>query len=543
MTERTADSAPPVAGYDGWAVLDLQSRTVIRANARGQELLGVLAGQLPATLADFLTATDYALVTERVLPVLRLGSQWQGGLRLGDQRADNAPSPVMIVPHISADELFEPEYASLLFASSDISDAAAMVPDPLTGLPTRSALFLRLEQALRRNRSSAHLLGAFFLDLDGLKQVNDRYGHEVGDTALIETAQRIAAALPSGALAVRFGGDEFVVVHEQLTDIDSAIDFANEILDALNAVSDYHAISASVGIAVARSGEVGAQELIRRSDSAMYRAKARGGSQVAVFDAEMRSKQRSNAELRSSLLAAISNNGFSVAAQPIFELATGRIHGVELFIRIRDDTPYIANANQLFRLAHEYGEAFDAAVLGRALAIARVWQDSFGAEAPRLHVNISSQSLASAKFAGRVAHALAGDGVGAGAIAVEIDGSDLALAGDRERSTISDLRDLGVPLVVDGFGGQALTLHDLAEVQPVLVKLSASNHTPAVLAGLVRAVSALRIPVCIKSLSRKADLDVAVAIGSFSGQGNALTPVRRVEHINDLVHGPQRLGF
>jgi len=543
MTDSTADYAAPVAGYDGWAVLDLTTQSLIRANARGQELLGLPADQLPATLNDFLTSTDHALVTNRVLPILRSGSQWQGGLRLGHQRIDAAPSPVMIVPHISANTALEPEYASLLFASSDVSDAAAMVPDPLTGLPTRSALFLRLERAVRRNRTSAHLLGAFFLDLDGLKQVNDRYGHEVGDTALIETAQRIAAALPPGALAVRFGGDEFVVIHEQLDDLDAATGFADEILAALNSVSDYHAISASIGIAVGRSGEVDGQELIRRADSAMYKAKALGGSQVAVFDAEMRTRQQDNAELRSSLLAAISNNGFGVAAQPIFEIGTGRVSGVELFIRIRDDTPYIANANQLFRLAHEYGEAFDAAVLGRSLALARLWQDSFGAEAPRVHINISSQSLAASHFARRVGLALSNDRVRPGAIAFEIDSGDLGLAGDRERATIKALRELGVPLVIDGFSGNALSLQDLAELQPIMVKLSSPDHSSTVLAGLIRGISTLSIPTCVKGLSTDRDLAIAVAIGAFSGQGNALTPVRRVEHVNDLLHGPQRLGF
>lgn len=542
MSDSGPNPRPAPAGYDGWAVIDLDNETIVRINERAAELLGPAADMLPVGLPSIVTTTDMQLLSERVLPQLRSGQTWHGGLRLDNQRVDTSPSPSMLVPHLgSGDD--QPEFASLLFASTDAADAASLVPDPLTGLPTRSALFRRLETAVRRNRETSTLLVALFVDLDGLKNINDRYGHEVGDTALIETAQRIAAHIPDGALAVRFGGDEFVVMHEHAADLDEAEAMATQILQALHAVGDYHAISASIGIAVARSGEVDAHELIRRADSAMYRAKANGGSQVAVFDAEMRSKQQTDEALRSSLLHAISNNGFGVAAQPIFELATGTIVGVELFIRVRDDTPYIANANQLFRLAHEYGEAFDAAVLGRALALARVWKRSLGSRAPRVHINLSTQSLAASQFARRVGQALAEDGLPGGAIALEIDGRDLATAGERERATVNGLRELGTPLVIDGYGDGSLALADLADWRPAMVKLAGASFEPAVLAGLIRGSSTLAIPTCVKGLGAHHDLEQAVALGTYCGQGNALTPVRSVERINAQLHGPQRLGF
>jgi EAL domain-containing protein (putative c-di-GMP-specific phosphodiesterase class I) len=275
----------------------------------------------------------------------------------------------------------------------------------------------------------------------------------------------------------------------------------------------------------------------------MYRAKARGGSQIAVFDAEMRTKQRTDEALRASLLHAISNNGFGIAAQPIFELATGRIHGVELFIRVRDDTPYIADANQLFRLAHEYGEAFDAAVLGRGLALAQTWERSLGRDAPRVQINISTQSLASSQFTRRVADALRADALRPGAIAFEIDGRDLASSGDRERNTVDELRQIGVPMIVDGFSDGSLSLNDLVDWQPAMVKLAADTIRPQVLAGLIRGVSSLRIPTTVKNIGADDELRRAVRLGAFAGQGNVLTPVRSLARIHTQVHGPQRLGF
>ena len=543
MTEPTPNQGPNPPGYDGWMVIDLDSHAIVRVNERAQELLGVDVRDLPLALDRLLTETDLALLTKRVLPLVQSGSTWQGGLRLGNLPVELSPSPAMLVPHVRKADGSQPEFATLLFASAAEADAAIVVPDPLTGLPTRSALFPRLDRSVRRNRDTTKLLAVLFLDLDGLKNINDRYGHEVGDTALIETAQRISAHLPAGGLAVRFGGDEFVIIYEDAEDLDDAEHLAQQILDALDEAGDYHAISASIGIAVSRSGEVDANELIRRADTAMYRAKARGGCQLAIFDAEMRTKQRDDETLRSSLLQAISDNGFGVAAQPIFELATGRIYGVELFIRVRDDIPYIANANQLFRLAHEYGEALDAAVLGRALTLATGWQRSLGDAAPRVQINISTQSLAASQFTRRVGDALAGGKIRRGAIAFEIDGRDLATAGERERSTVEGLRELGAPIVVDGFGDRALTLQDLVEWNPTMVKIDASSHSSQVLTGLVRSISTLRMATCVKGIGHQTELRHAVRVGAFAGQGNALTPVRQVERVNTQIHGPQRLGF
>jgi diguanylate cyclase (GGDEF)-like protein len=534
---------PSPSGYDGWMVIDLDSDMVIRINERAEDLLGVHAGQLPADLDRFVTDTDLGLLKKRVLPLARSGSTWQGGLRIGDQPVDLSPSPSMLVPHVREAEDLEPEFASLLFASAQAADVTVLVPDPLTGLPTRSALLPHLDSAVQRNRDSTNLLAVLFLDLDGLKIINDRYGHDVGDTALIETAQRISSHLPAGGLAVRFGGDEFVIVYEGVEDLADAQHLAEQILAALDEAGDYHAMSASIGIAVSRGGQIDSDELIRQSDTAMYRAKARGGRQVAVFDEEMRAKQRDDEELRSSILQAISNNGFGVAAQPIFELATGRIYGVELFIRVRDDIPYIANANQLFRLAHEYGEALDTAVLGRALELATAWRRSLGDAAPRVQINISTQSLAASQFAQRVGDALAGERIRPGAIAFEIDGRDLATAGERERSTVEGLRELGAPIVVDGFGDGTLTLQDLADWAPAMIKIDASSHSCRVLAGLVRSISTLQVASCVKGLGQQSELQHAVGIGAFAGQGNALTPVRQVERLNAQIHGPQRLGF
>lgn len=542
MSEWTAEPEPIAGEYDGWAVIDLYAQTIVQVNEPARVALGSRANNLPAGLDHFLTSTDLELMTDAVLPRVRSGNTWTGGIRLGDQQADAPPMPIMVVPHVSG-STEQPDYASLLFALRASSDTVGTVPDPLTGLPTRSVLFQRLERAVQTNRDNATLLVALFIDLDGLKAINDRYGHEVGDVALIETAQRIATELPAGALAVRFGGDEFVVVLEDARDLDEVEAFAQGLVTALNKVGDHHPFSASIGIAVSRSGEVDGHELIRRADTAMYRAKAQGGSQFAIFDAEMRTKQRDDEALRADVLTALTDNGFAFAAQPIFELATGSICGVELFVRVRDDSPYISDASQLFRLANEYGEAFDAAVLDRAVRLSRRWKTALGDAAPRIQLNVSAQSLAAPTFLQRVSDAVAVNNLRPGSIAFEISANHLVSSGERERLMVDDLRSAGAAIVVDGFGDGPVTMSALAEWKPTMAKIDAGAFVPEVLAGLLRAVSTLRIATCVTGIARPDVLRHAVAIGAFAGQGSALTPVRNIELVNAQLHSRTRIGF
>lgn len=546
MSEWATDNDSVFSAYDAWAVIDLDALTVVHANAVAHRFFGS-EDDTPFGIERLAPTEDPAVLIDTIVPIVRSGEMWSGMLRLGARgelrgqvRADRYPT--VVVPQLSpgTDDISR---ASMLFAIRSAPDAVDILPDPLTGLPTRSALYPRLERAVAANRSTNSLLVTLFLDLDGLKNINDRYGHEVGDRALIQAAERIVSRIPDEALAVRFGGDEFVVIHEGIGDLDEAQALAEDILDALTEVGGYDVISASIGMAVCRSGEVTADELLRRADTAMYRAKARGGSQVAIFDADMRNRQQAAEALRAAILSTIADNGFGVAAQPIFELATGRILAVELFIRVRHDAPYIENANQLFRLAHEFGEAFDAAVLDRALVLARRWHTSLGERAPRVQVNVSAQSLASPHFASRLREAIRHDNVRPASIAFEIDSRDLTTGAERERSTIDELQSLGARIVVDGFGDDELSLPALADWNPAMVKLDGHKHTQPVLTGLLRAVSTLRIPTCVKGLSEPDALEHAVRIGAFAGQGNALTPVRGVERVNAQLHAPQRIGF
>ena len=546
-----ADRQPTVRGSTTWqaavAVVSLPELQLIEGSEGVLAFLGIDEADLPASCESWLSADDLGLVESGVIPSLRSERVWSGELRFATVDSDETMLPVMIVPHLSGGA--EPRSADLVIASDPNTGLWAGVPDPLTNLPTRAVLVDRLRHALSRSERSGHLLASLFVDLDGLKRINDQYGHDVGDATIVEASRRIRTCLRGGDTVARFGGDEFVILCESLDDEDQARQVADRILSTLLEQSAEHPMAASIGISFARGGGVDALELINRADIAMYRAKARGGARVEVFDREMQNRQEEDHALRHVLLDAITTDSLAVAGQAIFELQTGRIAGIELFIRVRDEARAVISATDVLRLAREHSEAIDAAVVGRALGLVQTWRKSLGAATPRLHVNVSAQSMASDEFVRRIAGALEARHIEPSAIALEIDSHDIVHGNDRHMGRIRELQAAGFLIVVDGYGSGPISLRTIAAINPAMVKitgLEANNAAPIpddVLASLIRATVSLGVSTCVKGIESRRMLDRVVAAGAFCGQGNALSTVGPLERMNDLLNGPPRLGF
>jgi diguanylate cyclase (GGDEF)-like protein len=210
--------------------------------------------------------------------------------------------------------------------------------DPLTGLPNRVLLNDRIEQALARSSRMRGMVVVMFLDLDLFKVVNDSLGHHAGDELLIDVAQRLKAAVRSGDTLARFGGDEFVVMCEDVSEEE-----VNAIADRITAslrqsfASDDRevTVTASVGVAVAKPSST-PQTLLRDADVAMYRAKEHGRNQVVRFDEAMH--QQANERLLDAvgLRRALEHDEFRVVYQPVLDIATGRTIGMEALVRWED---------------------------------------------------------------------------------------------------------------------------------------------------------------------------------------------------------------
>lgn len=528
------------------AVVSIPHFDLLDGNAAALDALDIEPDQLPVPRTDWLVEDDWGLLDSRVVPTLGEATAWSGDLRFTARPGEGA-LPVMIVPHLGTGA--DANTATMVIAAGVSTGDWTGVPDPLTGLPTRAVLIDRLTHALSRSERTGDLLATLFVDLDGLKRINDQFGHEVGDTTLIEASQRIRRCLRVEDTVARFGGDEFVILCESVDDEDHARHVADRILEELAASSTDHPIAASVGISFARGGGIDALDIISRADTAMYRAKTRGGARAEVFDREMQNRQEEDHALRDRLLDAISSDNLAVAAQPMFELQTGRVTGVELFIRVRDRARAFISAADVLRLAREHSEAIDAAVIRRALGLVRAWRNAHGADAPRLHVNLSAQSLASERFASRIIDACRSAHVRPSALALEIDTADLVRAPERHLATIQELRSAGFLIVVDGYGAGLVSLRTIAALQPAMVKITGlerNNASPIpyeVVTALVRAMVGLGVATCVKGIESRPMLNHAINAGAFAGQGNALSAVGPIERVNELLGGPLRIGF
>lgn len=486
------------------------------------------------------------VITEQILPRLLENEVWSGELEYASSAEQRATAVTLWVPHQRAEG--PPDTATILLGTAFTSHATRVAADNLTGLPTRVVLLDRLDQARRRSRRNGDLMAALFVDLDGLKAINDRHGHEEGDMALIRAAERIRTCMRDGDTVSRFGGDEFVVLCESLDEESQARRVADRILEKLTGDLD-QPLSASIGLAFDQGGALNSLELVGRADAAMYRAKARGGGRVEVFDTEMQGRLEADESLRSRLLNAIHGDGLDVAAQPLFELGSGRVTGVELFIRLREDGTELVDASNVLRLAREHSEAIDAAMLGRAIAVARSWQNELGPKSPRIHMNVSAHSLASGKFVERVRSAFERHRVTARQFAFEVDTKDFVAMDQRELTALEALQQLGAGVVIDGYGAGPASLRLIHRLRPSLVKITALDvnrgvsMSPDVVVGLVRAVSSLGVSTCVKGIESQSMLDRVVRAGTFAGQGNVLSPVSSLADLRPRLDVARPIGF
>ena len=208
--------------------------------------------------------------------------------------------------------------------------------DPLTGLANRALFSDRLEHALDLSHRGHGTVAVLYCDLDGFKGVNDRFGHDVGDMVLGEVGRRLQTVLRSADTAARLGGDEFAILAEDLLDGEEAITIGGRVVDALAdpiVVRDQSILlGISVGVAVS-SGDFGADELLRNSDMAMYRAKAFGKNRVEFFDPEMRRASEQRMRLEDELWLALDNETLSLHVQPVVSLDSARVDGFEALLR------------------------------------------------------------------------------------------------------------------------------------------------------------------------------------------------------------------
>ena len=369
--------------------------------------------------------------------------------------------------------------------------------DSLTDLPNRAMLLDRTGQALARlaRRPNDGLMAMLFCDLDGFKAVNDTHGHAAGDELLVEVARRLSQVMRPTDTVARLGGDEFVVLCENLPTTAEATRVAVRVEQAISRPVPWRGqpltVTASVGIAYG-SATVSAEELVRNADTAMYQAKTLGKNRHEVFDEDLRARSTSRVRVENDLRTALRTGNVEVHYQPIVELPTRRVTGVEALARLRLPDGTLAMPAAFIPVAEDTGLIVElgAHVLRSACQQLAAWRE----HAPdlQLAVNLSARQAARADLCDVVQAALADAGLPAHALALELTESVLLESARSTLGKLGELRESGVQIGIDDFGTGYASLRYLRDLPVTFLKVDRSfvagmthNHHDAVIVQTV----------------------------------------------------------
>ncbi|HSP39241.1 MAG TPA: EAL domain-containing protein, partial [Frankiaceae bacterium] len=384
--------------------------------------------------------------------------------------------------------------------------------DDLTGLPNRALLADHLQTACARAERSGSLVAVLFLDLDDFKEVNDSLGHVAGDQILIEVATRLRGCMRETDTAARRGGDEFVVVCEDLRNPDEARRVADRIDRALatpmTAGATQVQVTVSIGIATT-DGSADPEDLLRGADTAMYRAKINGKARYEIYDPSMHVDALRQLTLAGQLSKALIREELRLQYQPVYDLHTGVIVAVEALLRWQHPTRGLLPPGEFLDVAEGRRLMIPLGnwVLAAATAQASKWQQAFGTAAPDVWINIAGQQLGKQHFAGIVQQALTDTGLPPGKLGLEVTERQFVGRADAVRDDLLELRGLGVRLAVDDFGTGFASLDYLRRFSFNEIKIDQSF-----ICGLGRDRTDTAVTASIIALGHSLDL-VVVAEG------------------------------
>ncbi len=406
--------------------------------------------------------------------------------------------------------------------------------DALTGLPNRTLVLDRLTYAVARNHRTDRSIAVLFLDLDGFKVVNDGMGHTVGDQLLVAVARRLAGCLRPGDTIARWGGDEFTVLLDDVTDPGQAQHIADRILEALVPafVLDARTIvtTPSIGIAVSTGAKVHPDDLLRAADLAMYHAKARGKAQYQVFDASMRVDLMERLELEAGLRHALERGELEVYYQPKVALKSGEVTGFEALVRWNHPAHGMVSPAQFILLAEETGLILPIGqwVLEQACHQAKRWH----AEAPphpplSVHVNLSARQFQNPDLVAEVAQVLRATGMTPQALILEITETVVMDDGASSSATLRELKALGVQLAIDDFGTGYSSLSylrrfpvDVLKIDKAFVDgLGHDSEATAIVQAVITLAHTLGMSVVAEGIETAVQVAHLNALGCDAGQG------------------------
>ena len=527
----------------GMAMTDLEGR-IVSANPAMARIVGRSADDLSGMSVHSLTHPDDREASEAEMR--RLVADAVDGYRIEKRycHADGHDIWVSVSVSCVHDEDGKPSY--LIGQVEDVTErralrerlAYAAIHDPLTSLPNRVLFMDRLETSLSRANRHGRQVAVLFLDLDRFKLVNDGMGHAAGDRLLEIVAERLEQVMRPSDTVARFGGDEFVVLCDEIADEAVAVQMAERLTDTLRlpfALAEGEVfVSASLGVALSGGDRDSAASLLRDADTAMYMAKERGRARIEVFDPKSHGMVLDKIRIRNELHGALERGEFRVYYQPIVELRTGRVPGVEALLRWQHPERGLLHPGEFLAMAEENGliSPIGAWVLEQSCRQAVAWDAERRVAGSRgdpmsVSVNLSPRQLIEPNFVDDVASIVAATEIAPQSVWLEI--TEGALAADTETTlgVLRRLRALGLRLAIDDFGTGYASLGYLKSFPVELLKIDRSfvvglgtgKEDATIVRSVIDLARSLGLECVAEGIERPQQLEELRALGCSYVQG------------------------
>ncbi|MCH9816065.1 MAG: EAL domain-containing protein [Actinomycetia bacterium] len=400
--------------------------------------------------------------------------------------------------------------------------------DRLTGLANREVLLTQLTRALARLTREPGSVAAIFIDLDGFKEVNDNFGHAVGDAMLVQVSKRIQQAVRGHDLVARIGGDEFAVVCDALdhhSGADAIADRIQELLaEPLSVDGTEHLIGASIGIAQSSDAGTSADDLLRQADLAMYQAKSRGRNRVEFFAARLEEQSRKRTRALDQIRRGIKHGDLSVELRPVVALGDSTVVGYECVPEM--ESPGLPRADALGAAARAgLLTRLDGLVLARALD----WLRS-GNSDQWLAISLSATKLSEVGIFDAISQQLQAVGVAPQRLVIQVGAQSLVESGKQAVRAVAALRNHGVGIALNHFGTAQSPLTSLHEFRADYLKIDASftrglgesRFDESIVAGIVAVTHELGGAVIADGVDTPAQADLLRKFQCDLGQGALL---------------------
>jgi diguanylate cyclase (GGDEF)-like protein len=486
----------------------------------------------------FLVATGYVAIHHGIMGMLEPGSVYS------HQAPSDSPWGTALV---------HGGFIAAAAAANMVSWGASerLLTDPLTGLQSRFVLSDRLTAALERLRPQT-MVAAMFIDLDRFKLVNDSLGHRAGDELLTTMADRLRAGLRPTDAAIRFGGDEFVLVCEDLADEHEAMAIAERMSAALREPMSIEGheltLTISVGIAVTDTDATTPEALVRDADIAMYHAKSEGRNRCALFDGRLREDLLADLALEADLRRALERGELHLLYQPVLDLGSGCIEAVEALLRWQHPVHGTLTPGRFIRIAEDCGAIVEIGrwMIGEACAELAGWRRAGYAENIRVDVNLSPRQLADPELLATIRASLAGSGLAPSDLCLEITEGILMDDLERGSEVLGAVRDAGIRLALDDFGTghsslghlRGLSIDALKVDQSLVRDLTSTTDAEPLVRAMVAMGHALGLEVVAEGVETPEQLQVVRALGFDAAQGFILARPAPGHRVGPVLFGP-----